>query len=85
MTPEGVYERSEFATEIGNAVDKFCLLMIAQPLFQAIISPYAGKLPNRFSPFKVATTGMVICAVGLFCFCFIGTNTSLSYVIAVKS
>lgn len=58
-------------------------IMMAQPLFQAIVSPYAGKLSDRFSPFKVATAGMAICAVGLFGFCFISVNTSIAYVIAV--
>ncbi len=58
-------------------------IMMGQPLFQAIVSPYAGKLSDRVSPFKVATAGMVICAVGLFGFCFISENTSLAYVIAV--
>ncbi len=58
-------------------------IMMGQPLFQAIISPYAGKLSDRVSPFKVATAGMVICAVGLFCFCFISAHSPLAYVIAV--
>jgi multidrug resistance protein len=58
-------------------------IMMGQPLFQAIVSPYAGKLSDRVSPFKVATAGMAICAVGLFGFCFISANTSLAYVIAV--
>ncbi|MDR3600467.1 MAG: MFS transporter [Desulfosporosinus sp.] len=58
-------------------------IMMSQPLFQAIISPYAGKLSDRVSPFKVAAAGMAICAVGLFGFCFISANTSLAYVIVV--
>lgn len=58
-------------------------IMMGQPLFQAIVSPYAGKLSDRVSPFKVSTAGMAICAVGLFGFCFISENTSLAYVIAI--
>lgn len=59
------------------------VIMMGQPLFQAIVSPYAGKLSDRVSPFKVAAAGMAICAVGLFGFCFINENTSIAYVIAV--
>lgn len=58
-------------------------IMMGQPLFQAIISPYAGKLSDRISPFKVATTGMAICVVGLFGFCFISANSPLVYVIVL--
>ena len=58
-------------------------IMMGQPLFQAIVSPYAGRLSDKISSYKVATAGMALCAVGLFCFCFIGANTSLSYVIIV--
>ncbi len=58
-------------------------IMLAQPLFQAIASPYAGKLSDRISPFKVAAAGMAICAVGLFGFCFIDAGTPLVYVIVV--
>ncbi|MBW4083414.1 MFS transporter [Paenibacillus sp. S150] len=58
-------------------------IMLGQPLFQAIISPYAGKLSDRVSPFKVATAGMAICAAGLLGFCFISESTPLAYVIAV--
>lgn len=58
-------------------------IMMGQPLFQAIVSPYAGKLSDRISPFKVATAGMAICAVGLFGFCFISANSSLAYVVTV--
>jgi predicted MFS family arabinose efflux permease len=48
-------------------------ILMGQPLFQAIISPYAGKLSDKISPFKVATVGMAICAVGLFGFCIISS------------
>jgi len=56
-------------------------IMIGQPLFQAVISPYAGKLSDRVSPFKVASAGMGICAAGLLSFCFISADTHLAFII----
>lgn len=50
------------------------LILISQPLMMAILSPYAGKLSDRISPFKLASFGMGLCALGLFSFIFISEN-----------
>jgi EmrB/QacA subfamily drug resistance transporter len=50
------------------------LILISQPLMMAILSPYAGRLSDRISPFKLASFGMGLCALGLFSFIFISEN-----------
>jgi predicted MFS family arabinose efflux permease len=47
------------------------LILISQPLMMAILSPYAGRLSDRISPFKLASFGMGLCALGLCSFIFI--------------
>ncbi|HML38757.1 MAG TPA: MFS transporter [Bacillota bacterium] len=47
------------------------LILISQPLLQAILSPYCGRLSDRVSPFKLASFGMGLCTLGLFSFIFI--------------
>ncbi|PLX45493.1 MAG: hypothetical protein C0609_03060 [Deltaproteobacteria bacterium] len=41
------------------------LLLVIQPAFQSIFSPYCGKLSDRYPADRLATYGMAICAVGL--------------------
>ena len=48
----------------------------------ALFSPYAGKLSDRMSPFKLASAGMAITAVSLLIFTFIGENTSILFIVA---
>lgn len=40
----------------------------------AILSPYTGRLSDKVSPFKLASFGMGLCALGLFSFIFISEN-----------
>jgi len=58
------------------------LILIAQPLFQAVLSPYCGRLSDRVSPFKLASFGMGLCALGLFIFIFITEDYPLLLIIA---
>ncbi|MGQ9682598.1 MAG: MFS transporter [Anaerolineae bacterium] len=41
------------------------LVLLAQPLLQATLSPLAGRLSDRLEPRLVASAGMGACAVGL--------------------
>jgi len=59
------------------------LLLVAQPIVQAMVSPWAGRLADRIEPRLVASAGMGICAIGLFLLCTLDANTSF-YLIAVK-
>lgn len=58
------------------------MILIAQPLMQAILSPYCGRLSDRVSPFKLASFGMGLCALGLLSFIFISENYPLWLIIA---
>lgn len=40
-------------------------ILIVQPAVQAMIAPFAGKLSDRYKPSIIATTGMLICTIGL--------------------
>lgn len=57
------------------------LILISQPLVMAILSPYAGRLSDRVSPFKLASFGMGLCALGLFSFIFISESYPLPLII----
>ncbi len=50
------------------------LILISQPLMMAVLSPYAGRLSDRISPFKLASFGMGLSALGLFSFIFISKS-----------
>jgi EmrB/QacA subfamily drug resistance transporter len=58
------------------------LILISQPLMMAILSPYAGRLSDRVSPFKLASFGMALCALGLFSFIFISVDYPFPLIIA---
>ncbi len=57
------------------------LVMFAQPAVQAIVSPFAGKLSDRIEPRIVASSGMVLTAVGLGLLAFLSRATPLGYVV----
>jgi EmrB/QacA subfamily drug resistance transporter len=58
------------------------IVMISQPVMQAIFSPLAGRLSDRVEPRFVASAGMGLAVVGLFLFSSISASTSIPYIIA---
>ncbi len=58
------------------------LVLVAQPLVQALFSPLAGRLSDRVESRIVASAGMGVTALGLIMLIFLGANTPLAYVIA---
>ncbi len=58
------------------------LILIVQPALMALLSPYAGRLSDRVSPFKLASFGMALCAAGVLIFAFVGLNTPLWVILA---
>jgi EmrB/QacA subfamily drug resistance transporter len=50
-------------------------ILIAQPIVMAVFSPLAGRLSDRIEPRLIASAGMMITAMGLFSFVFIGAGT----------
>jgi EmrB/QacA subfamily drug resistance transporter len=57
------------------------LILVTQPILQAIFSSPAGRLSDRVEPGKVASAGMGLCAAGLFLLAFIHGDTPLLYLI----
>lgn len=57
------------------------LIMVTQPLLQASLSPFAGRLSDRIEPGLLASGGMFSTAAGLFILSFLGweTPTALIY------
>ncbi len=58
------------------------LVLVAQPLVMAILSPIAGRLSDRIQPRKLASLGMAITSVGLATLTLLNWNTSLVAVVA---
>jgi len=57
------------------------LVLVAQPLFMAVFSPFAGRVSDRIEPRIVATFGMMLTFIGLVLMTFLGEKTSLGYII----
>ena len=57
------------------------LILIAQPVVQAALSPLAGRLSDRVEPRIVASVGMGLCVVGLSLFALLTPGTSLETIL----
>ena len=57
------------------------LILVAQPILMALISPYAGRLADRHDPRLLASIGMGLSAVGLGLLVFLDQSTPLTYII----
>jgi len=53
------------------------LVLVAQPVMQALFSPFAGRLSDRIEPRIVASLGMALTATGLAFFIFLTETTSI--------
>jgi EmrB/QacA subfamily drug resistance transporter len=56
------------------------VLLVVQPLVQAVLSPMAGRLSDRIEPRTVASIGMGMTLIGLVLLAFIGPVTPIYYV-----
>jgi MFS family permease len=57
------------------------IVLIAEPVVQALFSPFAGRLSDRFEPRIIASLGMAINVIGLIPLIFIQSNTSIHYIV----
>ncbi len=57
------------------------LILVTQPICQALLSPTAGKLSDRIDPRIVASIGIGIIACGLFLFTGLEQDTDLPHII----
>ncbi len=58
------------------------LVLVAQPVMQAIFSPMAGRLSDRVEPRIVASAGMGLTVIGLTFFSFLKAETAMASIIA---
>ena len=57
------------------------LILVVQTVFMVILSPFAGRLSDKFDPGKLASRGMGIITVGLLILTVITAETSLYVII----
>ncbi len=65
----------------GLSAKEFGYVLVAAPLLQTIVSPFAGRLADRLQPRLVAATGQALCVIGLLAFVFLGATTSYWFII----
>lgn len=58
------------------------IILIAQPVMQAILSPATGKLSDRLNPSALATAGMALITAGLMLFTVLTPETEIVIIIA---
>ncbi|MGQ9759806.1 MAG: MFS transporter [Candidatus Methanomethylicaceae archaeon] len=56
-------------------------VLVAQPIIQALLSPAAGWLSDRFAPWKVASVGIALNSIGLFMFSAVNVDTDIFSII----
>ncbi len=57
------------------------IILIAEPAVQALFSPLAGRLSDRFEPRIIASMGMALNVLGLIPLMFIHADTSIHYIV----
>jgi EmrB/QacA subfamily drug resistance transporter len=66
----------------GFGPEQSGLILVAQPLMQALFAPISGKLSDRIEPGLIASAGMGLCALGLFLLVFLDAGSGLPFIIA---
>lgn len=56
-------------------------ILVAQPIMQALCSPFAGKVSDKVEPRIVASSGMAITTLGLFLFVLIKATTPMWFIL----
>lgn len=67
----------------GFSPQKAGMLLIVQPVVQALLAPMAGRLADIYPPSIIATIGMGFCTVGLTASAMINPDTSFTYIVVV--
>ncbi|MFB3897035.1 MAG: MFS transporter [bacterium] len=57
------------------------LVLVSQPIMQAIFSPIAGKMSDKIEPRIVASIGMAFTVIGLMLLILITATTSILYIV----
>jgi EmrB/QacA subfamily drug resistance transporter len=61
------------------------LVLISQPIVQAIFSPVAGRLSDTIEPQRVASVGMALTGVGLFLLALLNDASPIAFIVAVTA
>ena len=56
-------------------------ILVAAPVVQALLSPVAGRLSDRFEPQIISSIGMVLTVIGLVPLIFLSNQTSIEYIL----
>ena len=67
----------------GLSPERAGMILICQPIMQALFSPLAGRLSDRIEPSVLASLGMALTAAGLIFLIFLSETTSTAYIVAV--
>ncbi|MBS7619943.1 MFS transporter [Candidatus Bathyarchaeota archaeon] len=65
----------------GLKAEEAGLILISTPVVQAILSPLAGRLSDRFQPGRIASVGMAITVLAIFPLTFIYEDSSIEYTV----
>jgi EmrB/QacA subfamily drug resistance transporter len=57
------------------------MILVVQPVVQAIFAPIAGRLSDRIRAQKLASLGMALCTLGLFALTFIASRTGIAVIV----
>ncbi len=60
------------------------LVLLFQPVTQAVFSPFAGRLSDRIEPGILASAGMAFTVAGLFLLIFTSSDTTLAFLIGIQ-
>ncbi|MDR0350526.1 MAG: MFS transporter [Coriobacteriales bacterium] len=66
----------------GFGADISGLVLVTAPLVQSVLSPFAGRLSDKHSPFKLASFGMAVCGIALVSFAFISETSPIWHIFA---
>jgi EmrB/QacA subfamily drug resistance transporter len=57
------------------------LILLSQPVIQALLSPLTGKLSDKIEPWFLSSFGMAVCVAGLVPFIYISKETPLLHIL----
>lgn len=66
---------------LGLSPQNAGIVLLVQPVAQALLSPLAGRLSDRIDPQVVASIGIAITTIGLAMFIFLTAHTELYYIL----
>lgn len=57
------------------------IVLVSEPVMMALLSPFAGRLSDYAQPRVISSVGMVLTTIGIVMLAFIGSRTTITYVI----